>query len=94
MDRKDIDAAIKVGIEAYLHHQAEGDERLSRGALNLIYIAISQLAQKGAETTSELACSFCGRDRSEVRFAVGRDACICVHCVGVLHETLQRRPSS
>lgn len=92
MNRKEIDAAIKVGIEAYLHHQAEGDERLSRGALNLIYIAISQLAQKGVETTFELACSFCGKDGSEVRFAVGQDACICLDCVSVLHETLQRPP--
>lgn len=92
MNRKHIDAAIKVGIEAYLHHQAEGDERLSRGALNLIYIAISQLAQKGVEATSEVACSFCGKNGSEVRFAVGPDASVCVNCVGVLHEALQQRP--
>jgi hypothetical protein len=90
MDRKDIDAAIKVGIEAYLHHKAKGDERLSRGALNLIYVAISQLTEKTVEA-SALACTFCGGNACETRFAVGSDACICADCVGLLHKALRRR---
>ena len=92
MDRKDYSAAIKTGIDAYLHYHVAGNEQFSRGALNLIHVAISQLSLLDDSSTSSASCSFCGRRGSEVPLGAGPDAYICADCAEIFHQILKPKP--
>src|SRR4051812_47635863 len=89
LDKKDYDAAIGIGIDAYLHYRGIGNERLSRGALNLVYVAIGELSGLCNKPGSSASCSFCGRNGSEVQLGAGPNAYICTDCVEIFHKTLK-----
>ena len=91
MDQGKFDVALKTGIDAYLHYQAEGNKQLSKGSLSLIHVAIDKLLSgdedKDEESASSLSCSFCGRSGSEVQLAAGPDVFICADCVAIFSES-------
>jgi ClpX C4-type zinc finger len=91
MDQEEYDVAIQAGIDAYLHYQAEGSDRISRGALNLIHVAISRLVLADKDSAAGLSCSFCGRSGSEGQLGAGPDAYICLDCVTVFSKTLRAK---
>jgi ClpX C4-type zinc finger len=89
MDQRKFEEAIKAGIDAYLHYHTEGNQKLSRAALDLIYLATSRLIFGDQPTpSSELCCSFCGRSGVDVRLGAGPDAFICADCVGIFYAEL------
>jgi hypothetical protein len=90
MDQKKFEDAIKAGIDAYLHYCSEDNQKLSMGALNLIYLAAGRLifGDKATETLRLCCCSFCGRSGPDVRLGAGPEAFICSDCVGIFYEEL------
>lgn len=92
-DQKNFHDAIKAGIDAYLHYRAEGNEKLSMGALNLIYVATGREIFGDKVTLRLCCCSFCGRSGAEARLGAGPEAFICSDCVSIFYDELVAKRS-
>ncbi len=88
MDQRKFEVALKAGIDAYLHYQAEGDQQLSMAALSLVHLAIGELifGDRNKERAPSSSCSFCGQSGFEVQLGAGPDVFICVDCVRTFYE--------
>jgi hypothetical protein len=95
MNQRQFKVAVRVGIDAYLQGEAEGDEQASMAALGLIHLAMAELLFGEQEKAPQSApsCSFCGQGGPEVRLGAGPTAYICADCVGIFYEEAGLRPN-
>jgi hypothetical protein len=87
INRRDFTAAVKAGIDAYLHGERDGEKLEVKAALGRMHVAITMMfeAEQVAEP-SHPSCSFCGISGPDVKLGAGPSAYICMSCVSIFHD--------